>query len=238
MAPILPIATKAAKNKDVSYHLLYFGLLGRGELTRTILVYTGAKWDELEVDWATQKSKTRFGVIPVLYEEHADGTVLELAESQAIERYLARKYDLLGSNEWEEHLVNEYFNNTDQANIALGARFISAAPETRVEAFNKLIDEFITPWIVNHEKHLAANGGNGHYVGDKTTLADLKTHLQINRFLLYKPKEAKDIGISKEKTPNLWKLKETIESNANYAAWYNSERYRELEEGTRLRLKL
>jgi hypothetical protein len=54
MAP-LPVPTKAdsqtlseaVKSTDSSFQVLYFGLHARGELTRNILSYSGAKWEEL-----------------------------------------------------------------------------------------------------------------------------------------------------------------------------------------------
>ncbi|KAF9970808.1 hypothetical protein BGZ73_006417 [Actinomortierella ambigua] len=235
------VLSKAAASTDATFHVLYFNLFGRGELTRTILAYVGAKWDELPVTWADQKAQTRFGVIPVVFEEHADGTVLELAESQAIERYLARKFNLLGSNLWEEHLVNEFFSSTDQLNIVLTTTFLPATtPEARVEAYNKIVDNQLPVWIAQHEKHLAANeGGNGHYVGNKTTLADLKTHLQIERLLLFQPKDAKKPPLSPELTPNLWKLKETVEKESKtFQEWRSSARFEELVQGTRSLFKL
>jgi hypothetical protein len=54
MSP-LPVATKAdtqtlseaSKSADSSFQVLYFGLHGRGEFTRNILNYAGAKYEDI-----------------------------------------------------------------------------------------------------------------------------------------------------------------------------------------------
>lgn len=51
----LPVPTKAdakvlaeaSRSTKSTYQLLYFPMHGRGELTRTLLVFSGAKWEEL-----------------------------------------------------------------------------------------------------------------------------------------------------------------------------------------------
>lgn len=57
MAASLPVPTQAdtttlghaAASTNSTFKILYFGLHGRGELTRTLLAYSGAKWEELPV---------------------------------------------------------------------------------------------------------------------------------------------------------------------------------------------
>ena len=68
----LPVPTKAdttvlgqaAKSTDSTYKILYFGLHGRGELTRTLLAYSGAKWEELPV----VSVSSYLGCSPVVHE--------------------------------------------------------------------------------------------------------------------------------------------------------------------------
>ncbi|KAG0022689.1 hypothetical protein BGZ82_010943, partial [Podila clonocystis] len=185
---VLPTATKAASEvlakatvaTGSTYKILYFGLHGRGELTRTLIVHGGDKYEELPVDWAVQKELTPFNCLPVVYETATSGETLELSESQAIERYLARKYHLLGANAWEEHLVNRYFNSTDTAQNGFGTSVLGVQGEARVEAANTYYKETLPKWIRLHEEHLKQNGSNGHYVGNGLTLADYKTALLVD----------------------------------------------------------
>ncbi|KAF9353102.1 hypothetical protein BGX34_011799 [Mortierella sp. NVP85] len=240
MSP-LPVATKAdtqtlseaTKSTDSSFQVLYFGLHGRGEFTRSILNYAGAKYEELTPDWPAQKEQTPFGVLPVVYETTSNGTVLELAESAAIERYLAKKFHLYGKNDYEQHKVEEYLSSIDGALLAFGTKIVNGPVETRVEEANKLYTEVFPKFIAIHEAHLAKNGSNGHYVGQSTTLADLKTTLLIDRVLFLRPNGAGEVPFSAEKSPNLWKVRETVYSHAPFAAWKKSQRHQELDVATK-----
>ncbi|KAG0359974.1 glutathione S-transferase [Gamsiella multidivaricata] len=227
------VLSQAVKSSDSTFKVLYFGLHGRGELIRALLAFAGAKWEELTADWPAQKSHTPFGVLPVVYETTSDGTVLELAESQAIERYLSNKFHLYGKNEYEHHKVEQYFTSIDTVWLAFRPKVIDAAPENRVEEANKFYDETISKIAAIHEEHLKKNGSNGHYVGDSFTLADLKTAVFVDRILLLRPAGAKEAPFSAEKTPNIWKVYETVNSHPSYAAWKESQRYQELSAGTK-----
>ncbi|KAF9107507.1 hypothetical protein BGX29_006195 [Mortierella sp. GBA35] len=241
MAASLPVPTQAdtnvlgqaAASTDATYKILYFGLHGRGELTRTLLVYTGVKWEELTVDWPAQKDHTPFKCLPVVYETAKDGTILELAESQAIERYLAHKYGLYGKNAYEHHKVEQYFSSADAVAQAFSSKVVGAAPDKRVEEANKFYVEVLPKFIAIHEAHLAKNGSNGHYIGNSATLADIKVAHLIDRLLFLRPTGADEVPLSAEKTPNLWKVLEGVNNQANMAAWKKSQRYQELNAGTK-----
>ncbi|KAG0261676.1 hypothetical protein BG011_000772 [Mortierella polycephala] len=241
---VLPTATQAttqvlaqaAESSTAStFQFLYFGLHGRGELIRTLLTYGGAKYDELALDWPGMKKDTPFGVLPVLYETTSDGTVLELAESQAIEHYLARKFNLMGANSWENHLVDRYYTSME----TLSNNFIKVmfAPlekrQTEAEIFYR---DHLPRWIAAHEHHLTKNGTNGHYVGDQFSLADLKTAMMIERiqFLVPKGMEEQVAALfSAEATPGLWKVKETVNAHPHIAEWKKSERHTQIDAGTK-----
>ncbi|KAF9205993.1 hypothetical protein BGZ49_003185 [Haplosporangium sp. Z 27] len=230
------VLSQAVNSKDSKFQVLYFDLHGRGELTRNLLAYSGTKFEELPVDWANQKEHTPFKCLPVVYETTANGTVLELAESQAIERYLANKFHLFGNNEYEHHKVEEYFTSTDTTQQGF-AKVLGASLDKRVEEANKYYTEVLPKFIEIHEAHLKKNGSNGHYVGNSTTLADLKTALLIDRILFLRPKGADEPPFSAEKTPLLWKVRETVNSHPPLAEWKKSKRQQELDANTKDRFK-
>ncbi|KAF9917818.1 hypothetical protein FBU30_000508 [Linnemannia zychae] len=233
----LSVLGKASEEKNSSYKILYFGLHGRGELPRTLLVYSGAKWEELPVDWPHQKPLVPFQVLPVIYETTQDGTILELAEVQPIERYLADKYGLFGSTRYETHLIDQIYSSVDGESTAHATKVIYNAAEKRVEEANKYFVEVLPKFIEIHEAHLAKNGSNGHYVGKSITLADLKLANFVDRLNLLHPAGANPVPISAEKTPNLWKVVETVNSHPSLAAWKKSARYQELTAGTKAHFK-
>jgi glutathione S-transferase len=176
-------------------------------------------------------------VVPVVYEHTASGSVLELAESNAIERYLARKYNLLGSNIWEENLVNQYYHNAEGLIQAFALRVVGAAPEARIDEASRFYIEVLSKFVAIHEERLKQSGDNGHYVGNTTTLADLKIVQTLDRILLLSPKGGAPVPVSKELTPALWKVKETVEGNASYAAWKKSQRSLDLNANTKARFQ-
>ncbi|KAF9929368.1 hypothetical protein FBU30_001634 [Linnemannia zychae] len=230
------VLAEAAKSVDSTFQLLYFPIHGRGELIRNLLAFSGARWEELAVDWPAQKPKTPFQVAPIVYEHTTSGTILELAESNAIERYLARKFNLFGSNIWEENLVNQYYHSTEGLIQAFALRVVGATPNARVDEANRFYTEVLTKFVEIHEVHLKENGDNGHYVGDRVTLADLKVAQTLDRILLLVPKGVQ-VPLSAELTPSLWKVKETVESNPSYAAWKKSTRVQELDANTKARFQ-
>ncbi|KAF9954953.1 hypothetical protein BGZ72_004147 [Mortierella alpina] len=227
------VLSKAVRSSDSTYKYLYFGLHGRGELTRTLLKYGGVKFEELTADWPAQKSQVPFRCLPVVYETTADGTVLELAESQAIERYLSKKFNLLGKNDYENHLVDRYVSSTDSASQMFRVKIIQGPAENRVEEANKFYAEVLPQFIAIHEEHLKKNGSNGHYVGNQFTLADINTASFIDRLLFLRPQGANEVPFSAENSPNLWKLRETVFSHPNLAAWKSSPRHQELDAATK-----
>ncbi|CAO3564470.1 unnamed protein product [Mortierella alpina] len=227
------VLSKAVQSKDSTYKFLYFGLHGRGEFTRTLLKYGGVKVEELTADWPAQKSLVPFRCLPVVYETTTDGTVLELAESAAIERYLSKKFNLLGQNDYENLLVDQYVSSTDSLAQTFSVKIILGPAEKRVEEANKLYAEVLPQFIAIHEEHLKKNGSNGHYVGNQFTVADIKTAGLIDRLLLLRPQGANEVPFSAANSPNLWKLRETVNGHPNIAAWKTSPRHQELDVATK-----
>ncbi|KAF9276612.1 hypothetical protein BGZ68_009899 [Mortierella alpina] len=234
-APSQVLAKAADSSSDSTYKLLYFGLHGRGELIRTLLTYHGAKFEELTLDWPAMKKDTPFGVLPVVYETTSDGTILELAEAQAIERHLAQKFNLLGANSWEAHLVDRYYTSMETLSNQFFKVMFAPLDKRQAEA-ESFYRDHLPRWVAAHEKHLAQNGTNGHYVGNALSLADFKTALMMDRIQFLVPQgleEQVKALFSKETTPGLWKVRETVNANERIAQWRNSERYAQINAGTK-----
>ncbi|KAF9205992.1 hypothetical protein BGZ49_003184 [Haplosporangium sp. Z 27] len=237
---MLPSVTKAAskvlseaiKSSNSTYKLLYFELHGRGEMARILFSYGGVKWEELPSNWATQKSQTPFQCVPVIYETTSDGTVLQIGETSVIERYLAKKFNLLGQNEWEQLQIEQFQNSTESSQLMYQSQVLKADIEKRVENTNTYYKQVVEKFINVHENHLENNGSNGFYVGDSLSLADIKTAVYMNRLLLLKDKKIQEVPFSADKSPNLWKLRENVNSNPSIAAWRSSQRYKDLDAST------
>ncbi|KAG0041310.1 hypothetical protein BGZ89_007531, partial [Linnemannia elongata] len=154
-------------------------------------------------------------------------TTIQIAESDAIERYLARKFGLLGSDAFEEVLVNTFVsNNHSLVNAFAGKYFAVKDPELKAANMELLITNNIAPWIKYHEQHLAANGSKGHYVGNKVSLADVTTDLLLGLIQGVTGEEL----VSKSKTPAMWEVREKMNKIKGLSAWKQTKEFKTLSE--------
>ncbi|GMT35435.1 hypothetical protein PFISCL1PPCAC_26732 [Pristionchus fissidentatus] len=154
-----------------TYKLVYFNLMGRAEPIRLIFAQAGVAFEDQRIDraeWVAMKSQMPYGQLPVL--EINGGQ--KLSQSRAIERYLAKKFDLAGKDEWEQAKVDEMVMGVEDLLVKLQPWFNEKSEAKKIEIFRTLVDEEIVPFLTRYEKFLDANG-TGFFVGDKITLADL-----------------------------------------------------------------
>ncbi|KAH7716775.1 Glutathione S-transferase 1 [Aphelenchoides avenae] len=88
----------------VHYKLVYFDVRGRAEPIRMLLHHEGMEFEDVRFpgdQWPAYKPDAPFGKAPWL---EVDGR--KLAETDAICRYLARKFGLAGKGEWEQAWVD------------------------------------------------------------------------------------------------------------------------------------
>ncbi|KAF9347762.1 hypothetical protein BGX26_000781 [Mortierella sp. AD094] len=228
----LPVPTKgdsetlsqAINSSDSTFKLLYFNIQARGHILRLILTLSGAEWEEINAVGHICRSFAIQVYLKASYLQKKNITPptnaclsdylrrshnLELAESLAIERYLAKKFNILGKNEYESHIVDQFCTSTESTNIQLTQkvhlppREIQWTDEERILEANNFYRDTLGKFITLHEAHLQKNGSNGHYVGDNFTLADLKTTVFMERVLSLTPKGVNEVSFSEERSPNL-----------------------------------
>ncbi|KAF9425386.1 hypothetical protein BGZ94_007578, partial [Podila epigama] len=154
----------------IRYEILYLKLHGMAATTRAILAIANVQWKSIYAkDWANvEKKLAPMGVMPILYEIHEDSNViLEIPESEAIERYLARKFNLFGSDLWEETAINVFYTSSNAVMSIYINKVLLAFPDTKARELAKFVQKDIPAWIEHHEKWLTRNGSNGHYVGNE-----------------------------------------------------------------------
>jgi len=105
--------------------------------------------------------------MPVLYETSPTGETLELAELSVLEYYIGQKYGWVGDNFWENNLVKMYHSSTQSLYDKLVTTVVRAPKEHYDQMMDIYVSSILPEWIKYHERHLQANGSNGHYVGDK-----------------------------------------------------------------------
>ncbi|KAF9952822.1 Glutathione S-transferase S1 [Mortierella alpina] len=220
----------AASKKDSHFEVRYFAIHGLGNMARVLLAAGGAKFSNFNPEnWPAIKPEAPFGVMPLLKETTSDGKVFQIAESDAIERYLSRKFGFYGDNLFEETIINSFVSNdNDIVGKIFGYLFIKDA-EQKAEAKEKVFTGAVASWVKNHELHLQNNGANGHYVGNKQTLADFKTAQLIE---IIQGLSGQDL-ISETLTPALMKVKATVDKIPSLAAWRATDEFKVFAEGNK-----
>jgi len=129
-------------------------------------------------EWAAIKPTTLFGQLPVLY----DGE-LQVAQSNAILRYIARKHGLYGKNDIEAVTI-DMLNDT-QEDLRLGyLKLIYQQYDTEKENYITSLPDKLAVF----EKSLKKNhDGKGFFVGDKVSFVDYQLYDLLDNHLLLAP---------------------------------------------------
>ncbi|KAG0378496.1 MAG: hypothetical protein J3R72DRAFT_430068 [Linnemannia gamsii] len=224
-------------NKDLSFDFTYWKLTSAGSTGREILVYGKANYEFSYPDfqsWASGTVPTVFSCLPVLKVKDLSpsskfhGQEVVLAEAIVIDTFLAGRFGLLGDNEWESLAIQSFYSNIHYLRERCTRTTMFVEPELRKKARDTYLNETLVKFCEDHEHHLKANGSNGHYIGDKLSLADI--HLSnIIHFFSTIPwsKMALDIFQQYE---SLWKVNETVGKVPAIAEWRQTDLYKELVE--------
>ncbi|XP_018358304.1 PREDICTED: uncharacterized protein LOC108758047 [Trachymyrmex cornetzi] len=150
------------------YKLLYFNVTGLGESIRFLLNQCGIKFEDVRFtsdDWPKHKPNVPMGQVPVL---EIDGK--QYHQSRAIGRFLAKKGNLYGSDDFEAMEIDATIDSMDDIRLALSQYYWEKDPafkeKLKETAFQKLpyyLDKF--------EAQVKKNGG--YFVGGKLSWADL-----------------------------------------------------------------
>ncbi|KAF9937862.1 hypothetical protein BGZ65_000864 [Modicella reniformis] len=223
-----PSAADLAQDSSNVHNLTYFSFHGLAGCIRTALVLSNEPYKFTNIgfaEWQVQKQLTPFGHVPVLREETKSGKILELAEISTIEQFLANRTGLLGKDFWEENLIKMYLSSTHGLITFLFQTSVQSPKDDRPAFLERFKKSNLPEWIKFHEKHLKANGSNGHYVGDKLSIADIKTASVIEHLVRLC---GDDVQISEELTPAIMAVKTNLEKNPAYVEWCASEQYQKL----------
>jgi len=159
-----------------TYKLTYFDVRARGEIPRTILKLGKQPFEDIRVDpadWPQYKLKTPLGHLPTL---ETEGVVL--SQSNAINRYLAKKLGLAGKSDLEQAWADMIVDTMETVyegvdDVLLPGQENRAAVTIVQGAMSKYADHVDTV-LQKIEKLLEQNnGGQGFFVGDGVTWADV-----------------------------------------------------------------
>lgn len=119
---------------------------------------------------------TVFSVLPTLKVKDRrpssafQGKELVLAEAGIIDTFLARRFGLLGDNEWESLAIQTFYSNIHYLRERAFSSTMAVPLAMREKGRDNYLNGALTKFCEDHEYHLKKNGSNGHYVGDKVSL--------------------------------------------------------------------
>lgn len=163
------------------YKLYYLPFNGRAAGIRALLSYKQANWENIIVnhtDWNKLKhsGKFEFSQLPCLLVDEKP-----LVQTLAIENFLAKRFNLLGSNENDEYNIISLVCTRDDFSKYLKPIIFPSEEEkkNRDNIINKSKPFFIEMLKIFENRLNQSNGK--YYIGDKITLADIYIATQIQR---------------------------------------------------------
>lgn len=175
--------------------LTYFPIRGRGEPIRLTLSALGIEFEDLAVDYSTMKTDRQsfpFGQCPRYQDEDVD-----MVQSNAIIRHLARKYNLYGSSLKDNASVDMYIDGVESF-VLMYLKLIYQellSDEAKEEYWSTRLDP---------NNHIGRNGGchfsflvnllekygsDGYAVGNALTMADIAVFNLVDLHLRLWPEE-------------------------------------------------
>ena len=196
-----------------TYKLTYFNARGRGETSRLIFAQAGVDYEDNRVageDWVKFKPTTPYGSLPVL---EVDGKML--AGSGGIARFLAERFGLAGSNDFENAEIASIVDACGDLSQKLGVAH-SEKDETKKAELQKELGEVVFPKFLGiFEKLINTNDTpEGWVYGSKVTYAD---------FSLYNAFEwLMDVPNVFDKYPGIQKMRKSVEELPKIAKWIDT----------------
>ncbi|KAI4470699.1 glutathione s-transferase [Holotrichia oblita] len=141
-----------------SIKVTYFNIRGLAETIRLLLKYGEIEFEDNRIqseEWAALKATTPFGQMP-LYEE--DGKVAW--QSLAICRYLAKKVNLRGANDWEDLQVDAIADTITDLRIKIASLMQEKDEEKKEQLKQTLIKETAPYYLERLDKIAGENGGH------------------------------------------------------------------------------
>jgi len=222
----MSLATKAPGITE----LKYFAIRGVAETSRILLALGGEEYKDTRYSIGPKMEAPEFTAAkesgelimnlnraPVLIT--AEGDVI--GQSKAIERYLAKKFDLMGKSPVDEALIDCVIEHCRDVKLAEQRKgfsfFVKDKTEEEKEALRKEWYATDLPsWLSKIEESVKISGSNGFAVGSSLTYADVVI------FCLLKdcsPSDLEDTKKACESCTALKAIAENVASNSKVADW-------------------
>ncbi|CAL8089297.1 unnamed protein product [Orchesella dallaii] len=195
------------------YKLTYFNVKAVAEPIRLILAYGGVQYEDNRIeqeDWPAVKNTFPWGQLPVL--QFGDRT---LSQSNTICRFLGRKFNLNGSNDWEAARVDELADALTDFRLEIKKIYGESAEKDEVkkaELTANFLSNIAPRFFGNLESSIAKNGDSPYLVGKNLTWIDLQAAHYLDIFDTIIPNVL-------DTFPKLGKLKTTVYKIPKIAEW-------------------
>jgi len=204
------------------YKLTYFNIRGLAEVPRLLFKLSNVSFDDDRIafdkkedgsffrgKWedAAYKKTMPFHQVPVLT---VNGKV-QIAQSSAINRFLAKRFGLFGDNDIDSALIDAVGEQlTDVRKTWYTDK--TKDGEKPGENLKKFFDTTFPEQLSLLESNVR---GNGHFVGSKVSLADVQFYYLVFVFARDNPQ----VEASLSQYPKLKQVYETVSNNANIKKW-------------------
>ncbi|OMJ13139.1 putative glutathione S-transferase 6 [Smittium culicis] len=191
-----------------SFEVVYFAVSARAQSIRSMLSLAEVNWKNRVPQWPEEKESMPFGRLPQLNETTPEGSKFSLVESGAIERYLARKYGFLPSDNQISSKLESYALQIKDSQKA----YLHHVVKSKTEESKAAMEEQFRFLFKCHEPILAASP-SGHYHGNSITYPD------IVLYTLYSQATKRNCGrlFNELECPHIMKLVTSMDSNKKIA---------------------
>lgn len=159
------------------YKLVYFDLKGRAEVSRILFLLGDQQFtDERNTfeSWKDLKPTLPFLQAPVL-EVTENSKTHRIAQSHAIERFLANRFNLMGKTDIERAQCDMICEQIVDLFNMLVVIYRKQDSEEKTKELDEAIRQKVPPGLKLIQNLLEANtNGKGYLVGDSLTLADVQ----------------------------------------------------------------
>lgn len=199
-----------------SLKLTYFDFHGgRGEPARLALSIGRVPFEDNRIkiaDWPRLKDKTPYGGLPIL---EVDGEIL--AQSNTINRYVAKLADLYPSDAWQAALCDETMDAVEDVVSAIAATVF--LPEEEKKARREALAGGQIPFYLSRLNHSLDIRGGSYFADGRLTIADLKVAMLL-RQLRAGVLDHVPVDLPERIAPELVEHFERVMNNAAVAAYY------------------